>query len=109
MKTGEQVKIALFKHIKYASWEAVFECHDDIKYENYVRISHEIELTFLARSNEQVIPEQIAMLNKEIQETYVNAERKVAEINEIKSKLLAITNQSNSQPTKDLVDDNVLF
>lgn len=109
MKTDEQVKIALFKHIKYASWEAVFECAEDLKHSDYVRISHEIELTFLARSNEQVIPEQIAMLDKEIQEAYVNAERKVAEINDIKSKLLAITNQSISQSTKDLVDDDITF
>jgi hypothetical protein len=88
--------IAVYQNPEYKFWisvQQVLPANEEAK-RTEVRLSHIIELTFISRSNEEVIPEAIAVLDRKIQEAYIEAEGKVAQLNEIKSELLCITQES---------------
>lgn len=95
------MKIALYKVIvcESCSYESIYdEQHAKFASDGATRISEWVDVEFPPRKPEEIIPEQIAVLDKAEQELRAKFQQKLMEIAEQRGKLLALTHQQD-EPT----------
>lgn len=88
------MKIAKFQHIGTPDWFAVWEQRDDGSDpmpESYVRVSEYLDIQFPALPAEEIVPAQMAALDKAEAELRAKFQEKLHEIAEQRAKLLALT------------------
>lgn len=88
------MKIAKFQRIGHTGWFHIMDAHDDGSdplQDSFVRVSEYVEVDFPPRPAEEVVPAQLATLDKAEQELRAQFQAKLNEIAEQRAKLKALT------------------
>lgn len=94
-----KARVAMFQRGADSTWRTVFargldaEEGDDWTIEPYIRISEWVDVDFAERRAEDIIPQQIAALDRKAEEVKAEFTRKLQEIAQARASLLAITHQ----------------
>lgn len=95
-------RVAVFQRGIDSTWLTVWgqppynEDGDDWHIEGYFRISEWVDVDFAERRAEDIIPQQIAALDRKAEEVKAEFTRKLQEIAQARATLLAITHQPES-------------
>ena len=95
-------RVAVFQRGIDSTWLTVWsqsphnEDGDDWHIEGYFRVSEWVDVDFAERRAEDIIPQQIAALDRKAEEVKAEFTRKLQEIAQARASLLAITHQPES-------------
>ena len=90
------MKIAKFQRIGHTDWFHVMEARadgSDPLQDTFVRVSEYVEVDFPPRPAEEVVPAQLATLDKAETELRAQFQAKLQEIAEQRAKLLCLTHE----------------
>ena len=93
------MKIAKFQRIGDTNWFAVFEPHADGSdpcTENYVRLSEYVDVDFPPRAPEEIVPAQLAAIDKAEKEARAEFQLKLNAFAEARANALALTHTPES-------------
>ena len=87
------MKIALFKSIEYG-WTLPFEQHDDGSdpcLQNYIRVTGYVDVDFPLRAPEEIVPAQLAAIDKAEQHARAEFQLKLNAFAEARANVRALT------------------
>jgi hypothetical protein len=89
------MKIALFEYTNpgMRGINVILKETEAEYFDNKVRVSEFVEVEFPPRPTEELLPEQISVIDKQIAEVNLKTGRMLAELNARKQDLLALTDQ----------------
>jgi hypothetical protein len=99
------VKIAVGRSIGRFGYQVIWRENEFENSTDISRISEWMELTFIPRAAEEIVPEMISKLDQEIQQTRVDHEKQISRLIERRRDLAALTLQS--PPLAPMEDDGI--
>lgn len=90
------MKIAKFQRVGDPGWLAIFEPHADGSdpcTDTYIRVSEYVEIDFPPRAPEEIVPAQLAALDKAEQDLRAQFQLKLNEIADARARVRSLTHE----------------
>jgi len=97
------VELAIFESTGAYPYRLIYT-PEEAKVSGFARVSAWVEVEFPSRASEEIIPEKVNAIEKEIAETWKDAKEKVDRLTSRKAELLAITDGRVFDPNAPLDD-----